>query len=131
MIECVEKVQEDFSPLILQGRDLSADYEGVHTGADSPFVGFLRDAVSHAGTVRCVFHDSYDHRRILGEIRMLHLDSEVLGPNFTDDVISFLPVPDHVGMMSNERLLEQLDRIVDTVWSPTPKHPGSSTDRVI
>jgi serine/threonine protein kinase len=117
MIECVLKVQDDFSPLIRQGRDLSRDYEGVHTGADSPFVGFLRDALDRVGTVRCVFHDSADNRRILGEIRMMHLDRQVLGPNFTDETVSFLPVPDHTGMMRNERLLEQLEKIVETVRS--------------
>ncbi len=45
MIECVDKVKADFSPLVRQGQDLSAPFEGVHTGADSPFVGFLRDAI--------------------------------------------------------------------------------------
>jgi hypothetical protein len=46
---------------------------------------------------------------------MMHLDRQVLGPNFTDETISFLPVPDHVGMLRNERLLEQLQNIVETV----------------
>jgi serine/threonine protein kinase len=115
MIECVDKVKNDFSPLIRQGKDLSVDYVGVHSGADSPFVSILRNAIHRAGTVRCVFHDSAENRRMLGEIRMLHLDQQVLGEQFTDDVFDFLPVPDHIGMMSNERLLEQLDRIVDAV----------------
>lgn len=115
MIECVDKVKTDFSPLIRQGMDLSAAYEGVHSGADSPFVGLLRDAIQRVGTVRCVFHDSAENRRVLGEIRMLHLDNQVLGPDFRDEMIAFLPVPDHIGMMSNERLLEQLDRIVEVM----------------
>ncbi|MGD8393924.1 MAG: protein kinase [Candidatus Eiseniibacteriota bacterium] len=116
MIECVEKVQEDFTPLIHQGKNLSDDYEDVHCGADSPFVGFLRDAIARAGTVRCVFHDSAENRRILGEIRMMHLDdAAVLGPGFSEESIEFLPVSNHVGMMSNERILEQLDRIVDAM----------------
>ena len=87
----------------------------MHTGADSPFVPILRDAIRRAGTVRCVFHDSAETRRMLGEIRMMHLDNQVLGARFTDEVFAFLPVPDHIGMMSNERLLEQIDRIVDAV----------------
>jgi serine/threonine protein kinase len=115
MIECVDKVKSDFSPLIRQGKDLSAAYEGVHTGADSPFVEILRNALRRTGTVRCVFHDSAESRRMLGEIRMAHLDTQVLGPGFTDETVAFLPVPDHIGMMSNERLLEQLDRIVEAV----------------
>jgi hypothetical protein len=115
MIECVDKVKTDFSPLIRQGKDLSVDFEGVHTGANSPFVDTVRNAIQRAGTVRCVFHDSAENRRMLGEIRMMHLDNQVLGEDFTDEVFEFLPVPDHVGMMSNERLLEQLDRIVDAV----------------
>jgi hypothetical protein len=109
MIECVEKVKTDFSPLIRQGKELSEAYEGVHTGTTSPFVAFLRDAIESVGSVRCVFHDSAENRRMLGEIRMLHLDNQCLGPQFTDDIFSFLPVPDHIGMMSNEHLLEQLD----------------------
>ena len=113
MIEWVGKVQDDISPLIVQGRNLSEAYEGVHTGADSPFVGFLRDAMARAGKVRCFFHDSSEQRRILGEIRMLHLDRGLLGPDFTDEVINFLPVPNHAKMMSNERLLEQLDQMVE------------------
>ena len=52
---------------------------------------------------------------MLGEIHMMHLDKQVLGPDFTDKVFAFLPVPDHVGMMSNDRLLEQLDRILEAV----------------
>jgi serine/threonine protein kinase len=115
MIECVDKVKTDFSPLIRQGKDLSAAYEGVHTGAASPFVEFLRDALKRAGTVRCVFHDSPENRRMLGEIRMMHLDNQFLGLEFTDEVFAFLPVPDHIGMMTNERLLEQLDQIVKAV----------------
>jgi hypothetical protein len=115
MIECVEKVRIDFSPLIRQGKDLSVAYEGVHTGAASPFVEFLRYAIKRTGTVRCVFHDSAENRRMLGEIRMMHLDNQCLGPDFTDESFAFLTVPDHVGMMSNERLLEQLDLIVEAV----------------
>jgi len=114
MVECVEKVKTDFSPLIRQGKDLSVAYEGVHGGADSPFVGILRNALQRVDRVRCVFHDSTETRRILGEIRMVHLDNQVLGPLFTDETLEFLPVPDHIGMMSNDRLLEQLDRIVAT-----------------
>ena len=66
MIECVDKVKTDFSPFIRQGHDLSADYVGVHTGADSPFVGLLRDAIRHTRIVRCVLHDSAENRRMLG-----------------------------------------------------------------
>ena len=112
MIECVDKVKTDFSPLIRQGHDLSVDYVGVRTGDASPFVGFLSDAIRQTRLVRCVFHGSAENRRMLGEIRMLHLDQQVLGEAFTDEVFEFLPVPDHLGMMSNDRLLEQLDRIV-------------------
>ena len=36
-------------------------------------------------------------------------------PEFTDESFAFLPVPDHIGMMSNDRLLEQLDLIVEAV----------------
>lgn len=115
MIECVDKVKTDFSPLIRQGRDLSAAYEGVHTGAESPFVDLLRNAIRRTDTVRCVFHDSAENRRMLGEIRMMHLDSQVLGPDFTNEVFGFLPVPDHIGMMRNERLLEQLDQTVEAL----------------
>jgi serine/threonine protein kinase len=115
MIECVDKVKTDFSPLIRQGKDLSVGYEGVHTGAASPFVEFLRDAIKRVGTVRCVFHDSPENRRMIGEIRIMHLDNQCLGREFTDEVFAFLPVPDHIGMMSNERLLEQLDLIVEAV----------------
>ncbi len=52
---------------------------------------------------------------MLGEIRMMHLDSQVLGPDFTNEVFGFLPVPDHIGMMRNERLLEQLDQTVEAL----------------
>jgi hypothetical protein len=115
MIECIDKVKTDFSPLIRQGKDLSVDFEGVHAGTNSPFVDIVHNAIRRAGTVRCVFHDSAENRRMLGEIRMMHLDNQVLGEDFTDEVFEFLPVPDHVGMMSNERLLKQLDLIVDAV----------------
>ncbi|MBZ0270148.1 serine/threonine protein kinase, partial [bacterium] len=115
LIESVGKVASDFTPLIRQGRDLSVAYEGVHTGAASPFVGYLRDALARTGTVRCVFHDGAEKRRVLGEIRMMHLDEGCLGPEFADDVFSFLGVPDHIGMMSSRRLLEQLAWIVDMV----------------
>ena len=53
-----------------------------------------------------------DDGECIGEIRMMHLDNQVLGEEFTDEVFEFLPVPDHLGMMSNERLLEQLEQIV-------------------
>ena len=115
MMECIDKVKNDFSPLIRQGKDLSVAYEGVHTGAESPFVDILRDAIQRAGTVRCVFHDSAENRRMLGEIRMMHLDRQVLGPDFTDKVFAFLPVPNHFSMMNNDRLLEQVDRTLEAV----------------
>ena len=115
MIECVDKVKTDFSPLVRQGRDLSAAFEGVHTGVASPFVQYLHDAIEQTGVVRCVFHDSAENRRMLGEIRMMHLDHQSLGSRFTDDSLQFIPVTDHIGMMSTERLLEQLDLIVAAV----------------
>jgi hypothetical protein len=115
MIECVDKVKTDLSPLIRQGKELSAPFEGVHTGDASPFVQYLHDAIERVGAVRCVFHDSADNRRMLGEIRMMHLDSQCLGQEFTDDSLMFIPVMDHIGMMSTELLLEQLDLIVDAV----------------
>ena len=43
---------------------------------------------------------------------MQHLDRQVLGEESTDETFGFLPVPDHLGMMSNERSLDQLDQIV-------------------
>ena len=55
MIECIDKMKTDFSPLIRQGRDLSAPFEGVHTGVASPFVGFLRDAIERAGACGACF----------------------------------------------------------------------------
>jgi len=115
MIECVDKVKTDFTPLIRQGHDLSVPYEGVHNGKKSPFVHFLRDAIERVGAVRCVFHESAENRRILGEIRMMHLDDRCLGSKFTDESLTFIPVTDHFGMMSTERLLDQLDLIVDAV----------------
>jgi serine/threonine protein kinase len=115
MIECVDKVKADFSPLVRQGRDLSEPFEGVHTGVASPFVGFLRNAIERVRAVRCVFHDSAENRRIIGDIRMAHLDDQCLGPRFSDDTLMFIPMTDHIGMMSNDRLLEYLDLIVDAV----------------
>ncbi len=115
MIACVDKVKKDLSPLIRQGNDLSAPFKGVHTGDASPFVDFLRGAVEHAGTVRCVFHDSAENRRMLGEIRMMHLDGQCLGRTFVDESLSFIPVTSHVGMMNTDRLLELLDFIVTAV----------------
>jgi serine/threonine protein kinase len=115
MLECVDKVKADFSPLIRQGIDLSAPFDGVRTGQQSPFVGFLRDAIDHVRTVLCVFHDSAEQRRMIGEIRMMHMDTQCLGRKFTDKSFMFIPVPDHTGMMSTERLLEHLDLIADAV----------------
>ena len=65
--------------------------------------------------MRCVFHDSEKNRRMVGEMRMMHLDNQCLGPAFSDDTLMFIPVTDHIGMMSNERLLEYLDLIVEAV----------------
>jgi serine/threonine protein kinase len=115
MIECIDKVKTDLSPLIRQGKELSAPFEGVHTGDASPFVQYFQNAIERVGAVRCVFHDSAENRRMLGEIRIMHLDSLCLGPDFTDDLLTFIPVMDHIGMMSTELLLEQLDLIVDAV----------------
>jgi hypothetical protein len=115
MIECVDKVKTDLSPLIRQGRDLSKPFKGVQTGTDSPFVHYLRDAIERAGVVRCVFHDSTENRRMLGEIRMMHLDNQCLSGKFCDEVLKFIPVADHIGMMRTERLLEQLDQIVSAL----------------
>jgi serine/threonine protein kinase len=115
MIECVDKVKDDFSPLVRQGKDLSEAFDNVHTGNDSPFVGFLSDAIERVRTVRCLFHDSAENRRVIGEIRMMHFDDQCLGSKFTDDVITFIPDSDHIGMMSTECLLEYLDLIADAV----------------
>jgi len=115
MLECIDKVKADFSPLIRQGIDLSEPYDGVRTGQQSPFVGFLRDAIDHVRTVLCVFHDSAEQRRMIGEIRMMHMDTQCLGQKFTDKSLMFVPVPDHTGMMSTERLLEHLELIADAV----------------
>jgi serine/threonine protein kinase len=115
MIECVDKFKDDLSLLVCQGRDLSAPFNGVNTGQDSPFVGFVRDAVEHVRTVRCLFHDSAKNRRMIGEIRMMHFDTQCLGSKFTDDVLNFIPVSDHIGMMSTERLLDYLDLIAEAV----------------
>ena len=115
MIECVDKVKADFSPLIRQGTDLSAPFEEVHTGDRSPFVEFLRDASKHVGLVRCVFHESAENRRMIGEIRLRHMDTGCLGSKFTDDSLTFISESDHTGLMCTERLLENLDRIVDAM----------------
>jgi hypothetical protein len=115
MIECVDKVKDDFSPLIRQGEDLSAPFRNVCTGDKSPFVKYLSDAIESVGAVRCVFHDSAENRRMLGEIRMMHMDTRCLGQKFTDDSFAFIPEADHTGMMSTERLLEYLDLIVEAL----------------
>lgn len=56
---------------------------------------------------------------MIGEIRMMHFDDQSLGPKLTDDVFTFIPMTDHIGMMSTERLLEYLDLIADAVL-PVP-----------
>jgi serine/threonine protein kinase len=127
MIECVDKVKADISPLIRQGRDLSEPFEGVHTGVESPFVGFLRSAIERVRTVRCVFHDSAENRRMVGEIRMAHLDDQCLGTRFSDDTLMFIPATDHIGMMSNDRLLEYLDLIVEALRGGGSAMPNDST----
>ena len=108
----VGKMQENFEPLARQGRDLTAPFVGVTTGEKSPFSGWLREAYEHVGVVRCIFLDSPESRRMIGEIRMKHLDSQCLGPKFTDDAFAFIPESTHVGMLRTERLLEYLDLIV-------------------
>jgi serine/threonine protein kinase len=115
MLECVDKVHADFSPLIRQGKDLSELFEGVHSGKESPFVGMLHDAIDRVGTVRCVFHDSAENRRMIGEIRMMHIDNQCLGPEFTEESILFIPEVDHTVMMGTEMLLKHIDLIVDAL----------------
>jgi hypothetical protein len=111
-VDAAAKMRDNFEPLIRQGRDFTEPYVGVDTGAASPFTGWLRDAYERVATIRCVFHDSPENRRIIGEIRMQHLDDQCLGPKFTDETISFMPVSTHAGMLRTERLLEYLDLIV-------------------
>jgi serine/threonine protein kinase len=122
MIECVDKFKDDLSPLVRQGTDLSVAFDGVNNGQGSPFVGFLRDALERVRTVRCLFHDSAENRRMIGEIRMMHFDTKCLGSKFTDDALTFIPVSDHIGMLSTERLLEYLDLIADAVLGCHPSH---------
>lgn len=115
MVECVDKMKTDFSPLIQQGIDLSVPFENVHNGENSPFVDFFRNAIENVTAVQCVFHDSAENRRMLGEIRLRHLDTGCLGPNFSDESLSFIQEFDHTSMMSTERLLENLELIVRTL----------------
>ncbi len=52
---------------------------------------------------------------MLGEIRMMHLDTGCLGPKFTGESLMFIPETDRTAMMSTERLLDNLDLIVNVV----------------
>ena len=112
VVSAVGKMHENFEPLIRQGRDFTGPFVGVSGGEDSPFADWLRKAYEQVGVVHCIFLDSPENRRMMGEIRMRHLDTECLGPMFTDETIAFIQEPDHVGMLRTERLLEYLDSIV-------------------
>ena len=115
MIQCVEKMQEDVRPLIKQGRDFSAPYAGVNSGCDSPFVGWLRDACDRVGAVRCVLPNTSEKHRLVGEIRMMHLDNQCLGPRFRDDTIVFGRDRTHYEALRIESLVKQIEEFVETL----------------
>ena len=108
----VGKMQENFEPLVRQGRDFTGPLVGVTSGEESPFANWLREAYEHVPVVRCIFLDSPKSRRMVGEIRMKHLDSQRLGPASRMTRSTFIPESGHFGMLRTERLLEYLDLIV-------------------
>ena len=126
-IQCIGKVRDDITPLIEQGRGFVDPFRGVCAGADSPFIDWLRDACPKVGAVRCVFPDSAAKHKIVGDIRLLHLDDERLGPCFDESSFRFGDVRTHFELLDSERVAEQIRAFVSDLEAGTAtgvRRPG-------
>jgi serine/threonine protein kinase len=118
MVQCIEKMQNDITPLIKQARDLTRPYRGIRSGSESPFLAWLRDACETTGAVRCVFPDDREKHRLVGEIRLVHLDRQCLGPGFNDDMFAFVSASTHFEMLRPEHMTECIDDFVQKLLRP-------------
>jgi hypothetical protein len=113
MLQCIDKMQDDVTPLIRQGRAFAAPFRNVHAAGDSPFVPWLREACERARVVRCVLPDNPGKHRIVSEIRLMHLDHHSLGPRFADDTMVFASASTHWEMLRTEHMIACIDEIVE------------------
>jgi len=113
MLPCIEKMQQDITPLILQGAQMTESYRDVHQADDSPFIPWLYNACKNTRVVRCVFPDNPKRHRLISEIRMMHLDSQSLGPCFEDGTMTFASASTHSEMLRTEHVLKCIDQVVD------------------
>jgi len=115
ILQCIEKMKDDFVPLIRLAKGFTAPYRNVDHAKDSPFIPWLRDACTNTRVVGCVFPDNSKKQRFIAELRMMHLDREVLGPSFKDGTMEFASATTHHEIITTEHLLKCIDEIAESL----------------
>lgn len=102
VVNCVDKLSSDLSPLVRQCQDIAGPFATIQADELSPFIRWFRQASENAKKVRCVFADDPQKRAIIAQVRLRHLQDGCLGDSFDNEAFAFVPESRHLDLMRTD-----------------------------
>lgn len=115
LLACVDKLKDDFGALVGQARDISDPFRPGAADEDSPFADWYREANDRVRVQRHIFADNHGNRRVLGALRLRHLEDGCLGERFDEASVRFTSESGHMEMSHTGNLLRVIDDAVEAL----------------
>jgi serine/threonine protein kinase len=112
LVRTVSKFRGDAAPLRRLAEDIVSVFE---QGGTNPFIDWYRAVSAKVRCLRCVFDDTEAYARLVRELRLLNLDSGVLGPKYEDQSIVVETGKSHFDLLEPGLIRDYLEAIVATL----------------
>jgi hypothetical protein len=109
----LRKFQHDIGVLQRAAADLVALF--APSQGFEVFARWFRGARAKVPVLRLVFSDSSNTRGALDRLKMLNLESGILGEEFPEGQITVSPDTDHFELMATDRILRQVEEMLAAV----------------
>jgi hypothetical protein len=115
LIATARKFRTDAAAL----RRLAADVVGVfEPGKPNPFIEWYCSVSARVRCLRCVFEESEANTRIVRDLLLLNLDTQILGPHYQDGSLVLEPDRNHFELLHPDLIEAYLSRIVAALDAP-------------
>jgi len=112
LVEVVAKYLDDFEVLSTASEATVAPFRDPDR---NPFTEWFRYAKGAGVTLRCVFTGSDREQAALRRLKLDHLDSEILGPDFHEEDLVSEPGLSHFDLLDPSVIGRHLDGLIDRI----------------
>ena len=126
LVDTIRKLRGDLSAARQFGNDIVQPFADVAAlpPTHSPFVAWYRSATERVAHVRCVFEDDPSCTRVLGALRLAHMDTGVLGRHHRPDAIAVEADATHFDLFRPEVVYRHIEALVTALAQPVGDQSG-------